>query len=64
MSVGKKISYLCRICFRSWNMVRLIGKYMEIMETMIKRKINCMCLQETKWTGEKEKELENLGFKL
>ena len=37
---------------------------MEIVDVMVGRKINFMCLQETKWTGEKAKELDNSGFKL
>ncbi|KAL5128566.1 Craniofacial development protein 2 [Glycine soja] len=37
---------------------------MEIVDVMVRRKINFMCLQETKWTGEKAKELDNSGFKL
>ncbi|KAL5138398.1 Craniofacial development protein 2 [Glycine soja] len=42
----------------------LTGKSMEIVDVMVRRKINFMCLQETKWTGEKAKELDNSGFKL
>ncbi|KAH1214992.1 Craniofacial development protein 2 [Glycine max] len=37
---------------------------MEIVDVMVRRKINFMCLQETKWTSEKAKELDNSGFKL
>ncbi|KAH1219602.1 LINE-1 retrotransposable element ORF2 protein [Glycine max] len=37
---------------------------MEIVDVMVRRKINFMCLQETKWTGEKAKELDSSGFKL
>ncbi|KAL5135652.1 Craniofacial development protein 2 [Glycine soja] len=42
----------------------LTGKSREIVDVMVRRKINFMCLQETKWTGEKAKELDNSGFKL
>ena len=31
---------------------------------MIRRRINIMCLQETKWVGTKAKELDTSGFKL
>ena len=37
---------------------------MEIVDTMIRRKISVICLQETKWVGEKAREIENSGFKL
>ncbi|KAM1611225.1 hypothetical protein TB2_000020 [Malus domestica] len=37
---------------------------MEVVEVMVRRRINIMCLQETKWVGRKAKDLENSGFKL
>ncbi|KAM2016499.1 hypothetical protein ACFX16_046908 [Malus domestica] len=37
---------------------------MEVVEVMVRRMINIMCLQETKWVGLKAKDLENSGFKL
>jgi len=37
---------------------------MEVVDTMIRRRINFMCLQETKWVGKKAKELDSSGFKL
>lgn len=39
-------------------------KSMEIMDTMIMRKINFMSLQGIKWTCEKAKELDNSRIKL
>lgn len=36
---------------------------MELVDVMIRR-INTLCLQETKWTREKAKEIGNLGHKL
>ena len=36
---------------------------MELVDTMIRRKVNIACLQETKWVGEKAREIENIGFK-
>jgi hypothetical protein len=32
---------------------------MEIVDTMIKRRINIVCLLETKWVGEKSREIEH-----
>ncbi|KAL5146984.1 Craniofacial development protein 2 [Glycine soja] len=60
----KKLVHDRRIHFGTWNIGTLTGKSMEIVDVMVRRKINFMCLQETKWTGEKAKELDNSGFKL
>ncbi|KAM2969624.1 hypothetical protein FF2_016698 [Malus domestica] len=48
----------------TWNIGTLTGKSMEVVEIMVRRRINIMCLQETKWVGSKAKDLENSGFKL
>ena len=42
-------------CTRVW--VTWVG-------TMIRRKINIVCLQETKWAGEKANEIETTGYKI
>ncbi|KAH1221829.1 Craniofacial development protein 2 [Glycine soja] len=60
----KKLVHDRRIRFGTWNIGTLTGKSMEIVDVMVRRKINFMCLQETKWTGEKAKELDKSGFKL
>ncbi|KAH1264626.1 Craniofacial development protein 2 [Glycine max] len=60
----KKLVHDRRIRFGTWNIGTLTGKSMKIVDVMVRRKINFMCLQETKWTGEKAKELDNSGFKL
>jgi exonuclease III len=31
---------------------------------MIRRRVNILCVQETKWKGQKAKEVEDTGFKL
>jgi exonuclease III len=31
---------------------------------MIRRRVNILCVQETKWKGQKTKEVEDTGFKL
>ncbi|XP_050133100.1 uncharacterized protein LOC126609148, partial [Malus sylvestris] len=53
-----------RMCLGTWNIGTLTGKSMEVVEVMVRRMINIMCLQETKWVGLKAKDLENSGFKL
>ncbi|KAL5146330.1 Craniofacial development protein 2 [Glycine soja] len=47
----KKLVHDRRIRFGTWNIGTLTGKSMEIVDVMVRRKINFMCLQETKWTG-------------
>ena len=37
---------------------------MELVDTLIRRKVNIAYLQETKWVGSKAKELENNGYKI
>ena len=37
---------------------------METPDTMIRRKLNIICLQETKWIGERYREIENTKYKL
>ena len=60
----KKLVHDNRIRFGTWNIGTLIGKSMEIVDTMTRRRINFMCLQETKWVGKKPKKLDSSGFKL
>jgi hypothetical protein len=35
-----------------------------VVDTMIRRRVNILCMQETKWKGQKAKEVEYTGFKL
>jgi exonuclease III len=53
-----------RIRLASWNVRSLTGKLRELVDTTIRRRVNILCVQETKWTGQKAKEVENTGFKL
>jgi exonuclease III len=48
----------------SWNVGSLTGKLRELVDTAIMRRVNILCIQETKWTGQKANEVENTGFKL
>jgi exonuclease III len=41
-----------------------MGKLREIVDTMIRRRVNILCVQETKWNWQKAKEVEDTGFKL
>jgi exonuclease III len=44
--------------------VFLTGKLRELVDTAIRRRVNILCVQKTKWTGQKAKEVENTDFKL
>ena len=48
----------------SWNVGSLTGKLRELAATMVRRRVNILCVQETKWNGQKAKEVDNTGFKL
>jgi exonuclease III len=41
-----------------------MGKLREVVDTMIRRRVNILCIQEMKWKGQKAKEVEDTGFKL
>ena len=48
----------------SWNVGSLTGKLQELVDAAIRRRVNILCIQETKWKGQKAKEVEDTGFKL
>ena len=60
----RKLVVPTRIHLGSWNVGSLIGKLRELADTAIRRCVNILCVQETKWKGQKAKEVENTGFKL
>jgi exonuclease III len=41
-----------------------MGKLRELVDIMIRRRVNILCVQETKWNGQHAKEVEDTGFKL
>ncbi|XP_058189384.1 uncharacterized protein LOC131306970 [Rhododendron vialii] len=60
----KKLAQDYRIRLATWNIGTLTGKTRELVETMLRRWISIACFQETKWVGEKAKEIEDTGYKL
>lgn len=42
----------------------LSEKLYELMDTMLRRKVNTMCFQETKCVGDRSSEIERSGFKI
>ena len=41
-----------------------MGRLRELVGSAIRRRVNILCVQETKWKGQKAKEVEDTGFKL
>jgi hypothetical protein len=60
----RKLAEPTRIRLGSWNIGSLIGKLRELVDVAIRRRVNILCVQETKWKGQKAKEVEGSGFKL
>jgi exonuclease III len=48
----------------TWNVGSLTGKLREVVDTMIRRRVNILCVQETKWKGQNAKEVKDTDFKL
>ena len=53
-----------RIHLGSWNVGSLMGKLRELIDTVVRRRVNVLCVQETKWKGQKAKEVNSTDFKL
>ena len=45
----RKLAEPTRICLGSWNVGSLMGKLREIVDAAIRRRVNILCIQETKW---------------
>ena len=64
MHMVKKLVQNTKLKLATRNIGTMTGKGMELVDTMRRRKVHVACLQETKWVGEKAREIENTGFKL
>ena len=60
----RKLVEPTRIRVGSWNVGSLTGKLREIVDVAVRRHVHILCVQETKWKGQKAKEVEGTGFKL
>jgi exonuclease III len=63
----RKVAEPSRVRVGTWNVVSFTGKLRELREVvdiMIRRRVNILCVQEAKWKGQKAKEVEDTGFKL
>jgi hypothetical protein len=60
----RKLAEPSRLRVGTWNVRSLMGMLREIVDTMIRRRVNILYVQETKWKGQKVEEVEDVGFKL
>jgi hypothetical protein len=60
----RKLVKSSKVRVGTWNVGSLTGKLREVVDTMIRRRVNILYVQETKWKGQKAKEVEDTGFKL
>ena len=60
----RKLAEPRRIRVGSWNVGSLTGKLRELVDTAVRRRVDVLCVQETKWKVQKAKEVEDTGFKL
>jgi hypothetical protein len=60
----RKLAVPSRVRVGTWNVGSLTGKLREVVDTMIRWRVNILCVQETKWKGQKAKEVEDTGFKI
>ena len=60
----RKLVEPTRIHLGSWNVGSLTVKLRELVDTAVRRRVNIFYVQETKWKGQKAKEVDNTDFKL
>jgi hypothetical protein len=48
MRMVRKLTELSRVRVGIWNVRSLTGKLREVVDTMIRRRVNILCVQETK----------------
>jgi hypothetical protein len=60
----RKLAEPSRVRVGTWNVGLLTGKLREVVDIMIRRRVNILCVQEMKWKGQKAKEVEDTGFKI
>ena len=54
----KKLTHEYRNRLASRNIGSLIGKLAELVDVMVRRNVSILCVQETKWVGEKTRIIE------
>ena len=64
MRRARKLAEANRLRVGSWNVGSLTGKLRELMDAAIRRRVNILCVQETRWAGQKAREVENTGIQV
>jgi hypothetical protein len=59
----RKLAKPNRMRVGTWNVGSLTDELREVVDTMIRQCVNILCIQETKWKGQKAKEVEDTGLK-
>ena len=60
----KKVAHEYGIRLASWNIGSLTDKLAELVDAMVRRNVSILCVQETKWVGEKARIIEPWNYKL
>jgi exonuclease III len=60
----RKLTEPSKVCVGNRNIGSLTGKLRELVDIMIRRRVNTLCVQETKSKGQKAKKVEDTVFKL
>jgi exonuclease III len=60
----RKLAEPSRVRVGTWNIGSLMGKLREVVDSMIRWRMNIFCVQEMKWKGQKAKEVKDTAFKL
>jgi exonuclease III len=64
MRMVRKLAEPSRLHVDTWNVGLLTGKLQDIVDTMIRRRVIILYVEEMKWKGQKAREVEDTGFKL
>jgi hypothetical protein len=60
----RKLAEPSRVRVGIWNVGSFMGKLREAVNTMVRRCVNILYVQKTKWKGQKAYEMEDTDFKL
>jgi hypothetical protein len=63
MRMVRKLAKSSRVRVGTWNVASFTSKLREVVDTMIRRRVNILCVQKMKWNGQKAKEVKNTGIK-
>ena len=62
--ISIKVAHEYKIRLASWNIGSLTGRLAELVDAMVRQNVSILCLQESKWVGEKARIRESWGYEL